>query len=76
MNKNQRDILAILIIAIFLFTVIGVAFGIEVAKALFSISRFPALIITGLIAVALGLKRSKWSGLFGIIAIILLIAGS
>lgn len=50
-------------------------FGFEVAKSLIGISNYPALIITGGVALVLGIKRSKWSALFGVVAIILFITG-
>lgn len=75
MDKNFRDWLSIVIIAIFLFIVAWRYLGIEVAKALLNASNYPALIITGAIALLLGIKRSKWSGLFGIIAILLFLNG-
>jgi len=75
MSKNFKDWLLIVITSIFLFTVIWRYFGFEVAKTIFNVSNYPALIITGAIALVLGVKRSRWSGLFGIVAIILFITG-
>ena len=61
--------------AIFLFAIAWKYLGFEVAKSLIGISNYPALIITGGVALVLGIKRSKWSALFGVVAIILFITG-
>lgn len=75
MNRNFKDWLAIVITGIFLFVMAWKYFGYEVAKGLIGISNYPALVITGGIALALGIKRSKWSALFGVVAIMLFITG-
>ena len=70
MRRNTRDWLSVVITAIFLFGAIWFCFGSDFASWLFSISQYPALIIAGLIALAIGLKRKYWGILFGIIVIL------
>ena len=75
MSRNFKDWLVIVFTAIFLFAIAWKYLGFEVAKSLIGISNYPALIITGGVALVLGIKRSKWSALFGVVAIILFITG-
>lgn len=73
MSKNFKDWFSILITGIFLFVLAWKYFGFDVAKTLLSMSNYLPLIITGAIALILGLNRSKWSGLFGVVALVLYI---
>ena len=75
MSRNFEDWLKVVLTGVFLFILAWKYLGFEIAKSLFGMSNYPALIITGAIALALGLKRSKWSGLFGVVAIVLFITG-
>ena len=75
MSRNFKDWLTVVLTTVFLFVLAWRYLGFEIAKSLLSMSNYPALIITGAIALALGLKRSKWSGLFGVVAIVLFITG-
>lgn len=67
--------LKIVLVGFFLFIIVWKYLGFEMAKSIIGITNYPALIITGAFALMLGLKRSKWSALFGFVAIILYIKG-
>lgn len=71
MSRDFKDWISIVITAGFLFVMAWKYFGFGIAKSLMGISHFPALVITGGIALVLGINRSKWSALFGLVAIIL-----
>lgn len=75
MSRNFRDWLTVVLTGILVFVLVWKYLGFENAKSLLSMSNYPTLIITGAIALILGLKRSKWSSLFGIVTIVLFITG-
>ncbi len=75
MSRDFKDWFVIVLTGLFLFGMAWKYLGFEVAKSLIGFSNYPALIITGGIAIALGINRSKWSALFGLVALILIVTG-
>lgn len=75
MSRDFKDWFVIVLTALFLFGMAWKYLGFEVAKSLIGFSNYPALIITGGVAIVLGINRSKWSALFSLVALILIVTG-
>jgi len=69
MSRNFNDWLVIVIVAIIALIILSILFGFGNAWAIFNISKYPILIITGIIGLLFGIKRKYWSKLFWLVSL-------